>query len=206
MRTKLLLFVVALIGAGHARSETLTLSDIQIYDVKSGKLYPTKTTFREADIIVAGTNPDFGFINVIGYENVIAIDAEASSGTSVTAESLKGISTAAAPIGDAHTWVFIKYTDKKGAEMSVQLYAGQKEDMTLLVGLAAKTGKAVARYGKRGGGYLVPGMSAYNLVRGIGEPSGVVQYGQRLILGYGPETLGVSVKFVFENDKLVDVR
>jgi hypothetical protein len=78
--------------------------------------------------------------------------------------------------------------------------------MTLLAGLAAKTGKAVARYGKGGGGLLGPGMSAYDLVRAAGGPSGVVQYGQRLILGYGAGALGVSVKFVFEDDKLVEVR
>jgi len=78
--------------------------------------------------------------------------------------------------------------------------------MTFLAGLAAKTGKAVGRYGKGGGGILAPGMSAYNLVTSVGEPSGVVQYCERLILGYGADALGVTVKFVFEGDKLVDVR
>jgi hypothetical protein len=200
------ILAILLMTASHVCAENLTVNDIQVYDAKSGKLYPTKTTFRDNDVVVAGTNPDFGFINVITYANVISIDAEVSTGAPVTAESLKGVSAGAAPIGDSHTWVAIKYTDTKGAEVSVQLYAGQDSDMTLLAGLAAKTGKAAARYGKGGGGLLVPGMSAYDLVRAVGEPSGVVQYGQRLILGYGADALGVSVKFVFEDDKLVDVR
>lgn len=187
-------------------AQTITLNDIQVYDDDSGKLYPTKTTFRDQDVVIAGTNPDFGFINVITYANVIAIDAEVSAGAPVSAESLKGIPQSIVPLGDRHTWVYVKYTDKKGAEMSVRLYAGEKEDMTLLAGLAAKSGKNVARYGSGGGGVIAPGMSAYSLVRAIGEPAGVVQYGKRLILGYGPETLGFSVKFVFENGKLVDVR
>ncbi|HAA78291.1 TPA: hypothetical protein DCE37_24605 [Candidatus Latescibacteria bacterium] len=197
---------VAALISGFVQAETLTLSDIQVFDAKSGKLYPTKTTFRDNDLVIAGTDPDFGFINVIGYENLIAVDAEASSGAPETAPTLKGIPVSAAPIGDSHTWVYIKYTDKKGAEMSVQLYAGRKEDMTLLAGIAAKSGKSVARYGMGGGGILAPGMSAYDVVRAVGEPSGVVQYGTNLILGYGPKTLGVHVIFVFEDDKLVDVR
>ena len=204
--TNLLLLAALLIGVGQASSETLTLNDIQVYDAKSGKLYPTKTTFRDKDLVVAGTTPEFGFINVITYANVLAIDAEVSSGAPTSAESLKGISPGAVPVGDSHTWVFVKFADTKGAEMTVQLYAGQKEDMTLLAGLAAKTGKTVVRYGKGGAGLLVPGMSVYDVVRGIGEPSGVVQYGERLILGYGPEALGVTVKFIFEGGKLVDVR
>ena len=202
----ILMLAIALIVTGTARSETLTLSDIQIYDAKSGKLWPSKTTFRDGDLVVAGTNPEFGFIHVIGYENVIVVDAEVSSGVPETAESLKGIQSSAIPLGDSHTWVSIKYKDKKGAEMSVQLYAGQAEDMTLLAGIAAKSGKAVARYGKGGGGLLAPGMSAYEVVRNLGEPSGVVQYGKRLILGYNEAALGVTVKFVFEDGKLVDIR
>ena len=206
MRTRLAVLVAVLIGAGSVQSENLTLNGIRVYDAKSDKLYPTKTTFRESDFVVAGTNPDFGFINVIGYENVITIDAEVSSGAPTSAESLKGIGAGAVPLGDSHTWVYVRYTDKKGAEMSVRLYAGAAEDMTLLAGLAAKSGKTVARYGKGGGGMIAPGMSAYDLITGLGEPSGVVQYGDRLILGYGPETLGVSAKFIFEGGKLVDVR
>jgi hypothetical protein len=206
MKTILVLAAACLIDGGLSYAETLTLNDIQVYDSKSGKLFPTKTTFRDNDVVVAGTNPDFGFINVITYANVIAIDAEVSSGAPVSAESLKDISAGAAPIGDSHTWVSIRYTDTKGVEVSVHLYAGQKEDMTFLAGIAAKTGKEVARYGAGGGGILAPGMSAYDLVRSVGGPSGVVQYGNRLILGYTADALGVSVKFVFEADKLVDVR
>jgi hypothetical protein len=112
-----------LIGA-QVSSDTLTLNDIQVYDTKSGKLYPTKTRFRDNDVVVAGTNPDFGYINVITYTNVIAMDTEVSDGVPVSAESLKVISGGAAPIGDSHTWVSIKFTDTKGAEASVQLYAG----------------------------------------------------------------------------------
>tara|TARA_B100000676_G_C17943615_1_gene767890 strand:- start:83 stop:703 length:621 start_codon:yes stop_codon:yes gene_type:complete len=206
MKCKLGLAIAVAIVVGSVGAETLVLNDIQVYDTKSGKLYPTKTTFRDNDLVVAGTNPDFGFINVISYENVIAVDAESCTGGPVSAESLKGIASGAVPVGDAHTWVFLKYTDKKGAEMSVQLYAGQKEDMTLLAGIAAKSGKNVARYGTGGGGMIRPGMSAYDLVTNVGEPSGVVQYGTKLILGYGPETLGVTVKFVFEDDRLVDIQ
>jgi hypothetical protein len=206
MKAKFAVLVAVLIGNANVQSQTLTLNDIQVYDNKSDKLYPTKTTFRDVDIVIAGTNPDFGFINVIGYENVIRIEAEASSGVPVSAESLKGIGQGAVPLGDSHTWIYIRYTDKKGAEMSVRLYAGQAEDMTLLAGLAAKSGKAVARYGKGGGGILAPGMSAYDVISALGEPAGVVQYGTRLILGYGPETLGVAAKFVFEDGKLADVK
>jgi hypothetical protein len=118
------ILAVLLITAGHVWAENLTVNDIQVYDAKSGKLYPTKTTFRDNDVVVAGTNPDFGFINVITYANVISMDAEVSTGAPVTAESLKGISARAAPIGDSHTWVAIKYTDTKGAEVSVQLLCG----------------------------------------------------------------------------------
>ena len=52
--TNLLLLAALLVGVGQASSETLTLNDIKVYDAKSGKLYPTKTTFRDKDLVVAG--------------------------------------------------------------------------------------------------------------------------------------------------------
>jgi hypothetical protein len=82
------ILAILLMTASHVCAENLTVNDIQIYDAKSGKLYPTKTTFRDNDVVVAGTNPDFGFINVITYANVISIDAEVSTGAPVTAESV----------------------------------------------------------------------------------------------------------------------
>ena len=49
-------------------------------------------------------------------------------------------------------------------------------------------------------------MSAYDVLRSLGEPTGFVHYGTRVILSYGETALGVPMKFVFENDKLVDVQ
>jgi hypothetical protein len=85
------ILAILLMTASHVCAENLTVNDIQIYDAKSGKLYPTKTTFRDNDVVVAGTNPDFGFINVITYANVISIDAEVSTGAPVTAESPRSV-------------------------------------------------------------------------------------------------------------------
>ena len=38
-----------------------------------------------------------------------------------------------------------------------------------------------------------------------GEPDAVFQFGDKLILGYEAASLGVNVKFVFEEGKLVEV-
>ena len=55
-----ILIAALLAGASQTTAETLTLNDIQIYDTKSGKLYPSKTTFRETDLVITGPGNPIG--------------------------------------------------------------------------------------------------------------------------------------------------